>query len=140
MPGRFTVLSSQPTLNILGGGETEDAQQFVAQATQSGSVFTARIPLALYEARDFVSYTDDVLEGRAVFLDILAAMPEVASVGIVQGVTAGDQLQDALQVTVVSASGRQTFTLPDIPFPTDLSDVQARIAAKAGELNQLEGV
>ena len=139
MPGRFTVLSSQPTLNILGGGETEDAQQFVAQATQSGSVFTARIPIALYKARDFVSYTDDVLEGRAVFLDILAEMPEVASAGIVQGVTAGDQLQDALQVTVQSASGKQTYTMPDIPFPTDLAGVQAQITAQAGKLNQLEG-
>lgn len=140
MPDRYIVLSSQPSLDTLGGGVTEETQQFVAQATRSGSIFTARIPMALYRAREFVSYTADVLEGRAVFVDKIAEMPEVASVNVVQGVTPGDQLQDALQVLVQSVSGRQTFALPDIPFPTDLADVQAQIVAKSRELDALEGV
>lgn len=135
----FDVLASEPSLELLSPTETESVVLVTAQAKPSGIVYQARISEAIWNAQGFVSAAADILEGRAVFMNKLAEMPETRGVSMVQDVNNANRLQDTLIITVQSDSGRLTADLPPIPFPTTLASVQGAIEAGAAKLNQLEG-
>lgn len=104
MASTFKDVFAIPTTELLGGGQTQPAQQVSARAIPSGITFSLviatadytpqRIPLILGPVSEAVNNANDV--------------PGVADLNLYQDVNNQGQFVNRLDVTVESSSGRSS--------------------------------
>lgn len=136
MADTFEVVTQYPTLEFLGGTQTQDVMAIGYRSKATGVYFEVRIPRKGYTPANVkstgIGYTGTI--------DAVMAAEGVVGGEWTQTPTASGELQDNLVLTVASDSGNSTAQLV-VPFaglaPT-LTD--PKVAALRKQLNDAEGL
>jgi len=136
MADTFTVITQYPTLEFLGGTQTQDVMAIGYRTKQDGIYFEVRIPRAGYTAANVnntgIGYTGTI--------DAIMSAPGAIGGEWTQTPTAAGELQDNLVITVASDSGNSTAQLV-IPFRQLAPSItDTKVAALRKQLNQAEGL
>lgn len=134
MADNFDVLGSRATEEVQPDGTTIDVQQVDCKATPSGVVFGVRVPLATFSDGAVLAAASPLADT----FNEVATLPAVTSVSMVQDVTPLGGIEDRVQATIVSTSGKSS-SIVDMP----LSEVQRgrlpeAVGALQGELDEVE--
>lgn len=132
--GDYDLISSQPTVEIIGAQDVQDVQEIVARALPSNVVFTLRFLPEAYVPELVASLTSQF----AGYFNAAIQIPGVAAVSTYQDVNAADQLEDVMQFVVISTSGKSTFPLVITPLGRNLDLVAEDVAATRKNLDAIE--
>lgn len=135
LSGEWKHISSEPTVELVGGTQVQDVQEVVTQAIPSNVIFTLRfVPEA-----NVPTIVNSLRSEFAGYFNALAAIPGVAGVTTYQDLDGSDQIQDVMQLNVVSTSGRSTAPLVETQFGRNLEDMATEVAAARANLDAIEG-
>jgi hypothetical protein len=136
MAETFEVVTQYPTLEFLGGTQTQDVMAIGYRSKATGVYWEVRIPRKTYTAANVnstgIGYTGTI--------DAVMAAPGVIGGEWTQTPTSSGELQDNLVLTVSSDSGNSTAQLV-VPFAglaPSLTD--PKVAALVKTLNDSEGL
>jgi hypothetical protein len=96
------------------------SEQITAQAIKSGVYFLAQFPKNVYNAEGAVA---PFLNGLANGFNSYAIVPGVVAISAVQEITANNQLEDKIDVTVESTSGKSTVVIRTDYPSTDFQSI-----------------
>lgn len=133
--GDYDVISSESTIETVGGIEIEEVEQVIARALPSRVVFPVRFSGGQFTADEVIYF----LRRFAGYFNALAALPHVVGVETFQDMTASNELQDLMRITVASNSGRLTSSLVEAEVGRDLDALAADVAAQSATLSKIEG-
>lgn len=141
MADKYAFISSEQVTVFFPPNLSLTFQQISAQAIQSGIYFLHMVSETEY--KDPAQVASD-LNSLAGWLDTFAAQPGVVGISAVQEQNAQNQLEDKLDVTVESTSGRSTTVIrtnyPLVEFETDLFSLFTTAVEQArAELDAVEG-
>lgn len=136
MADTFEVVTQYPTLEFLGGTQTQDVMAVGYRSKATGVYWEVRIPRKGYTTANVhstgVGYTGTI--------DAVMAAPGVIGGEWTQTPTASGELQDNLVLTVSSDSGNSTAQLV-VPFShLAPADTDPKVAALVKTLNDSEGL
>jgi len=136
MAATFTVVTQYPTLEFLGGTQTQDVMAIGYRTNANGVYFEVRVPRAGYTSSNVNSM------GIGYTGTIEAAFDNANVIGgeWVQTPNAAGELVDNIVYTVASDSGNSTaqLTVPYSQLAPELYN--PKLAALAQELNAAEGL
>jgi hypothetical protein len=107
MADTFTVVTQYPTLEFLGGTQTQDVMAVGYRTVSHGVYFEVRIPRAGYTT----SNVHSTGMGYTSLIEGFFQNPNVVGVEWTQSPTPAGELQDVYVVTVASDSGNSTAQL-----------------------------
>ena len=132
--GEYEVLSSETTVELLGVSDVLDVQQVTARALPSNVVFHVRFSGPQFTPTD-VAYFLGRFSG---YFNALSAIPNVVGVTTFEDIDAAGQLQDMMQVTVRSDSGRMSSSLIEQSVGRSLGIMQEEVAQLVSTLDSIE--
>lgn len=140
MADLYSFISSEQVTVLIPPNSTRTEQQVTAQATASGIVFLARFIAELYQYPDEVASSLNTL---AQWFNDYAAVPGVAGISAVQEINSQNELEDKIDVTVVSTSGKSSTVFrtfyPTVDFGNVVYDnFAAAVARQRAQLDAVE--
>lgn len=133
---KYSIVGQRPDTEFLGGTQTRDVVAVGVLTEGHGIYFETRIPASIYSSAQVKDYAT----GYTGTIESIASIPSVAGVQWTQVVTASQELQDALILTVTSDSGNSQaqITLLDTYWAVSLA--QPKVNALVKQLNQAEAL
>ena len=136
MADNFDVLGSTWAEELQPDGSTIDVQQVQIKATPSGVVFAVRIPVAALSDQAVVAAATplaDVFNGTA-------GIAQVMSITTLQETNTAGQLEDVVQATIRSTSGKST-SLVELPLTEVLRGrLPEAVGVLVAELDEIEAL
>jgi len=132
----YDVLSGLTTTQLIGTTQTQDVELYTLQAKPSGVVFYVRIPADFLDS----GLLDSLASNEAELYNAIAAIPHVQAVSMYEDITAANQINDRLVLTIASSSGRSTVTRDDQSFNLDPGYMAGVVAGIVGELDAIEAL
>jgi hypothetical protein len=136
MAQTFTVVTQYPTLEFLGGTQTQDVMAVGYRSKANGVYWEVRIPRSVYSTDTVSSYGI----GYTGTIDAVMDAEGVIGGEWTQTPTASGELQDNIVLTVASDSGNSTgqIVVPFAGLAPTLTD--PKVAALRKTLNDSEGL
>lgn len=136
MAEAFEVITQYPTLEFLGGTQTQDVMAIGYRTKLHGVYFEVRIPRSTYSAEQVKDYGI----GYTGTIEAVLAAPGVIGGEWTQTPTASGELRDNIVITVSSDSGNSTAQLV-VPFSQLAPTLtNPKVAHLVDQLNAAEGL
>jgi hypothetical protein len=132
----YVVQTQYPTVNFLGGTQTQDAVAVGITTNGHGIYIEFRIPRSIYNATQVKDYSI----GYTGTVESIAGVAGVAGVVWSQQPNAAGELTDYLTLTVVSDSGNSSANLAVPASQWDPTDVSPLVSKLVTQLNDAEGL
>lgn len=136
MAATYTIVTQYPTVEYLGGTQTQQVVAVGASTIPHGIYFEVRIPQSIY-ATDIVKAT---VEGTVPIYETLAGFANVTGVAWSQVPTAAGELADQVTITVSSTSGNSAGQLTYLVLDLGSGLHETEIEALHNELDATEAL
>lgn len=135
MAADYTVVTQYPTLEFLGGTQTQDVMAVGYRTVAHNVYFEVRIPRKLYSAEIVRSYGT----GYTGTVEQYFSIDNVIGAEWTQTPTAAGELQDNIVYTVASDSGNSTGQVTVSFAKLSQPSVETQINHLIAQLNDAEG-
>lgn len=133
MPG-YKIVAQYPTVEYLGGTQTQDVMAVGVQTNDHGVYFEFRLPKANYTAANVKSDAN----GFTIIYELLFEIDGVTDVEWTQEPTPAGELADHVVVYFTSSSGNSSSFI-DFPYSQFTQDeISAAVGAARAELDDAE--